>query len=484
MSHGQSPLYEDLFSFANLDVLPAFLGGNGHAIPVSSSMTDALNNDDGAMALLDSDIMDSFGGDLPMSLDAAVSVLDGDSGGIGSGMISPEAVLSAENQFNPIANDVPGAGPLPAAAFTPGSAASQPNNGTNSLTEFTKRKNWPAKVVEELSDLLQILDSNGRIKFSSPSITALAGYTVEEVQDVFLKDLIHPDDQGVLVSELHESIATGNSLRIFYRMRKKDGTYAIFEAVGHAHIAAAGFAPNPNNQSPFCQAVFMMARLYPTKNATLLDSFLEHKIENERLRRRIAELRREEEAEVEEAQRQWAQSREGRSDITPSESTGMSLTPIPRVTQEMMSSENADGALTRKNLEDATASSRQDSLRDKMARIEASSADTIALLTGIENGERMAAGNRSPTLIKGDAGIAIPMDRDNRSGEKKKKLKLAEEYVCTDCGTLDSPEWRKGPNGPKTLCNACGLRWAKKEKKRNNSIGTPLTKPSATPAPG
>ncbi|KAL7926870.1 blue light regulator 2 [Trichoderma austrokoningii] len=487
MSHGQPPLHEDLFSFANLDVLPAFLGGHSHAIPVSTSMADALNTDDGSMALLDSDIMEAFGSDLPIGLDSAVSVLDGDSGGIGSDMISPEAILNAENQFNPVANDMPGAGPLPAAAFTSGNAANQPNSSSsnnNSLTEFTKRKNWPAKVVEELSDLLQLLDANGRIRFSSPSITALAGYTVEEVQDVFLKDLIHPDDQGVFVSELHETIATGNSLRMFYRMRKKDGAYVIFEVVGHAHIAAARFAPNPNNQSPFCQAVFMMARLYPTKNATLLDSFLEHKIENERLRRRIAELRREEEAEVEEAQRQWAQSREGRSDITPSEGTGMSLTPIPRVVaQEMITSENEDGALTRKNLEDITSKSRQDSLRDKMARIEASSADTIALLTGIENGERMAAGNRSPTLIKGDAGIAIPMDRDSRSGEKKKKLKLAEEYVCTDCGTLDSPEWRKGPNGPKTLCNACGLRWAKKEKKRNNSIGTPLSKPGVTPAP-
>ena len=37
-------------------------------------------------------------------------------------------------------------------------------------------------------------------------------------------------------------------------------------------------------------------------------------------------------------------------------------------------------------------------------------------------------------------------------------------------GTLESPEWRKGPNGPKTLCNACGLRWAKKEKKKSASI--------------
>ena len=41
------------------------------------------------------------------------------------------------------------------------------------------------------------------------------------------------------------------------------------------------------------------------------------------------------------------------------------------------------------------------------------------------------------------------------------------DYVST--GTLESPEWRKGPNGPKTLCNACGLRWAKKEKKKSAS---------------
>lgn len=155
-------------------------------------------------------------------------------------------------------------------------------------------------------------------------------------------------------------------------------------------------------------------------------------------------------------------------------------------------------ALTRENLEGVTGS-RSDSIREKMARYEgATHADTIEMLTGLryQEGERskgITTGNASPTLIKGDAGIAIPVDRDPRTGEKKKKLKVAEEYVCTDCGesrapvlrlfyrplavtdpqtgTLDSPEWRKGPSGPKTLCNACGLRWAKKEKKMKNTSG-------------
>jgi hypothetical protein len=39
-----------------------------------------------------------------------------------------------------------------------------------------------------------------------------------------------------------------------------------------------------------------------------------------------------------------------------------------------------------------------------------------------------------------------------------------------DAGRVQTPEWRKGPEGRKTLCNACGLRWAKHEKKRKQRL--------------
>ncbi|KAK1690474.1 GATA zinc finger protein [Colletotrichum godetiae] len=389
----------------------------------------------------------------------------------------PDDTPSMNNNYSNNGDDassVVGGGPMPSSGFN--SQALQQAGST--LTEFTKRRNWPAKVVEELKDFLNILDAHGRIRFVSPSILNLTGYTADDILDTFLKDLVHPDDQGVYVAELNESIASGNSLRMFFRLKKKDGKYAIFESVGHAHIAASKFAPNPHNQTPFCQAVFMMSRPYPTKNAGLLDSFLEHKIENERLRRRIAELRKEEEMENEESQRQWLQSQEGRSDVTPSETTMTSApSAISRAGDGGDRSSALNVALTREALE-GVAGSRPDSLKDKMARYEGNShTDTIEMLTGLRyiEGERsrgITTGNASPTLVKGDAGIAIPQDRDPRTGDKKKKLKTSEEYVCTDCGTLDSPEWRKGPSGPKTLCNACGLRWAKKEKKNrhgNNS---------------
>ncbi|KAL6064791.1 E3 ubiquitin-protein ligase UPL1 isoform X1 [Balamuthia mandrillaris] len=31
--------------------------------------------------------------------------------------------------------------------------------------------------------------------------------------------------------------------------------------------------------------------------------------------------------------------------------------------------------------------------------------------------------------------------------------------TCDKCKTQNTPEWRKGPNGPGTLCNACGLQY-------------------------
>ncbi|WCJ34832.1 GATA transcription factor 29 [Euphorbia peplus] len=39
--------------------------------------------------------------------------------------------------------------------------------------------------------------------------------------------------------------------------------------------------------------------------------------------------------------------------------------------------------------------------------------------------------------------------------------------TCKICSTNDTPMWRKGPLGPKTLCNACGIKYRKEaERKR------------------
>ncbi|KAL4400854.1 DNA-templated transcription regulator [Malassezia pachydermatis] len=49
--------------------------------------------------------------------------------------------------------------------------------------------------------------------------------------------------------------------------------------------------------------------------------------------------------------------------------------------------------------------------------------------------------------------------------------------TCTSCGKADSPEWRRGPSGHKTLCNACGLRYARSlsNKRKKGKDGSVIT---------
>lgn len=62
------------------------------------------------------------------------------------------------------------------------------------------------------------------------------------------------------------------------------------------------------------------------------------------------------------------------------------------------------------------------------------------------------------------------MPHRNKKKCKNRKVRgnpLQQNPVCHNCGTIESPEWRRGPDGPFTLCNACGLRfWKKQCKKR------------------
>lgn len=45
--------------------------------------------------------------------------------------------------------------------------------------------------------------------------------------------------------------------------------------------------------------------------------------------------------------------------------------------------------------------------------------------------------------------------RCSKSGKKGRRT------VCLNCGSYQTPQWRCGPLGPRTLCNACGVRYKK-----------------------
>ncbi|KAL5585828.1 hypothetical protein FOVSG1_013520 [Fusarium oxysporum f. sp. vasinfectum] len=57
---------------------------------------------------------------------------------------------------------------------------------------------------------------------------------------------------------------------------------------------------------------------------------------------------------------------------------------------------------------------------------------------------------------------------------KKQRARTARPGRCHRCSRIDTPEWRRGPDGARTLCNTCGLHYAKLKRKRQlkaSSIG-------------
>jgi len=58
-----------------------------------------------------------------------------------------------------------------------------------------------------------------------------------------------------------------------------------------------------------------------------------------------------------------------------------------------------------------------------------------------------------------------PPSKKKKKPQRKPTPQLPEELYCRSCGETQTCEWRRGPDGYKSLCNACGIHFAKVVKK-------------------
>lgn len=354
------------------------------------------------------------------------------------------------------------------------SQPSSQNPGASAVTDFTRRRNWTQRIVDEMKDMLLVLSADGRICYVSPACRTVAEYQPDQLNGKFLSHFIHKNDQATFIREFNESIATGHRVRFHYRFKKNDDSFVILEASGHPHMVNEKVTLGTGKEGNPCNGFFLISRPYPTKSCRLLDSFLEHKIENIRLTKRIADLKLEEEEEELSLYQQLYRPLDDNDNIT----TETEILNPEGPLGSTVSPSTERGAMlppgTSGSSHDIHVSGLSDSGISPTTQVDNSSyIDGIEIMTGLRYGEGersrgLSTGETNGGLIQDDADVALLAEQLGQSpgdGDKKKKLKTSEEYVCTDCGTLASPEWRKGPSGPKTLCNACGLRWAKKVKK-------------------
>lgn len=563
----------------------------------------------------------------------------------------------------------------------PSSGRSANSKGSSTTSEFTKRKNWSQRIVEEMQDILHVLSPNGTILFVSPSIYELCGLTPEEMVGNSITEFMDQNDVKHFEEEFKHSIMTESSLTTYFRLRKRTSNMKknsgststlgrlkeedsddsggnnnqqnhlqyqpnatheqlsnmaaeavaainlksdtlLLEVTGQPYYTTSPDGVNPSSRrsrkhgqngrrrsgpggdakmandeddeddvenndeneddelansgngessssnsngpvttksrkdqsnskkggSKTCKCFFAMARPYPSRNNATLDTFLELKVENEKLRNKLADIYREIEGggDTVAGSEQTTRSNGGSIDYS-----GMGMThadngsgyqirngnnngqqqqqqayfgadPIAVVDSfgnherqisgfpsrmagvfaqqqqqqganasagarqgEYMDGEGGELASPRHTLRGGPIDS-GDGLISSAGLIPSTSNTYGALGIGISAAARASAQNHHNNSTQDDdqtinptstnAGLSASAasgvqsangnitsnmagpNANNNNDDKKKKMKKQRtdegEFVCRDCGTVDSPEWRRGPLGPKTLCNA------------------------------
>jgi len=130
---------------------------------------------------------------------------------------------------------------------------------------------------------MHVLSPKGEFVYATPCIRELAQWSPDDLFGRSVFDFIHPDDSEAVRRDFTEASKTQESLSLYYRFKTKPGSYILFEITGHWYYASTSPVEGQENAKCF----FAMARPYPSKNAAMLDSFLELKFENERLRQEL-----------------------------------------------------------------------------------------------------------------------------------------------------------------------------------------------------
>ncbi len=104
-------------------------------------------------------------------------------------------------------------------------------------------------LVENASDTMSILDADGTIRYHSPSVARMLGWTPEDLVGTRATTLVHPDDVARVEAELVALAAEPDGVRtVECRIRHKDGAWH------HLEITARNRFADPTIQGLICNS--------------------------------------------------------------------------------------------------------------------------------------------------------------------------------------------------------------------------------------
>ncbi|GJJ12345.1 hypothetical protein Clacol_006586 [Clathrus columnatus] len=296
--------------------------------------------------------------------------------------------------------------------------------------EFTKRKRWTDTLFSEISEaIFLIVSPSFKVLYCSSAVVEILGWKEDQLVDAdlgsFIEGLTHvlltriTQNNPTLEEDLQnflwaftEVLRLGNGLFTYIRFKFEHPPSMtsvpslLFEVKGRVH-----YFPGQLN----ARCVLLSAMPYPSRDITLLNSFLELRMENERLSRRISEMKHLIESSVHE------------QDIPSS-----ALSQTNRCTQG--------------------------NLINNSPSLYTSTSTSSSLQYTCSDSSKLGLSNHALDPLE-DVSFNPDVEYDEIQRKKKKTI-IGEE--------------QRGPHGPKTLCNACGLRWAKRTRKEEPEMTTIL----------
>ncbi|MCE0522135.1 MAG: response regulator [Methylacidiphilales bacterium] len=101
---------------------------------------------------------------------------------------------------------------------------------TQAEVEWSQQRRLFQIMTENVSDLIVLLDHEGKRTWNNPAFGHLLGYSPEELTGTHALAEVHPDDQARATEALNQTLRDGSTEQAEFRMQKKDGAWVNLQA--------------------------------------------------------------------------------------------------------------------------------------------------------------------------------------------------------------------------------------------------------------
>jgi PAS domain S-box-containing protein len=169
------------------------------------------------------------------------------------------------------------------------------------ISHFTASKEGYRRLVDELEDFLHAISPAGTLLYTSPSSRKHLGLDPKLVEGKSLLDFIHQDDHSTVMKHLQKALTERKEYAFYCRYKKATGDMLLMEVKGRAfpedpNVGPVQFVLHAAREYRYCFwilnemtniDVLIAQQLCRSKGTLSIDSILELRLENLRLRRKL-----------------------------------------------------------------------------------------------------------------------------------------------------------------------------------------------------